>query len=346
MSTESPFITDFDIFSKFMDQNQTTPGDIRALEVFVKPYELLFKKYDKILIVSGDSFVHGDELADRLFIEDVPPDLPNLMTNPSDKQPDASKKALSLYTKWDNIAVDFRIKRQQQYDSLSMNEKITFWQRERELAFPKTLQDLRPDVLIINISGRGQSTERSTRVIFEVAFLLKRLFPDKLIESLCGMSFPDRTEERITTGYEEFLPHFHNPHNMWYQEYSRYYMEWYDDDTLMERYVENLLKFIGKMEMINVKIHFVLPQHCWNVIRRPIPVWTESELDFTDSWVEAFERYNYIFKSRLFPIQLPSNDTIKYLKSKNISIRHVGGHYTKPCHDLLAESLSEIICHP
>jgi len=333
-TTEYPLITDSSVLKKSRAKVINSNDDTEILQIGLLPtkniiekYRHLFKEKDKILVVSGDSFVHGDELADKDLPHYPGPARPQTGLN-GDPLYFAPKEQMLRFKKYKESLFE---RDQAKYDEL--------WVNERKKSFPMLIQQKRDDILVINLADRGESTQRNTRIIVEICASLKKEFPNKTIEAILGLSGPNRTEEITKHGYIWFhsgITHEKTSREnidikKLYGDYRKFFVNNLDNNSLIEKYAISLMWFFGCLDHLNIKYHLVLP----NTVLEHLQEWNYEKI--------FFEKYGFIMKEKFKPIEMLSDREISKFMVKNVPIMHIGGHYVDTVHEMMRDKLLSVI---
>lgn len=311
---EYPLILDKDLLDP-LEGKEGSVNDIN-FEVIIDKYKHLFEEKDKILIVAGDSFSHGDELGDT-----DRPDFPG-------------------FNKFHNFTPEedaLRKKRKEWHDyirrkelTFTLDELKVIWTKERNRSYPMLIQRERPDILVINLAKGGTSTTRNARLIINLTILLKELYPNKSIEVILGVSGHQRTEERIKHGYLSFIPsNFPDkttPYYNFFELYIELYLNYFDDDTLIEKWLFTLIHFVNIMNSLKVKHHLLV---------------TEVVLYYLNQnpyYKKLCEKYKLIIGNRLdFVLFLSVEEGLRYFYDAPIYLP--GGHYNSEIHEFFKNKI-------
>lgn len=143
-----------------------------VLDQLIQKYPNEFIK-DHIILICGDSFSNGDELAD----DQLPIWKGYFTTN---------NEPIGDYLKF--------IEDKEKLAPLFSDKSLELWKIERERVYAGVLQRELPEVLVINLSQSGAGPERNARILSESLIYLKNKFPNKRIDNYLGLSPFNRTE--------------------------------------------------------------------------------------------------------------------------------------------------------
>lgn len=308
-----PLITDKSV----LDPPSISQGSVDFINYddIVLKYQNLFEKHDKILIVSGDSFTHGDELAD--------PELPGFPGFMASGNFTGLEKFRRLHIKeaW------MKKKNQMLLSNLELNEQQ--WAKERTKSYPMLIQKERNDILVINFSRGGSSIYRNSRILREFSIYLKEKFPNKNIEVILGLSGHQRLEEITKYGYLSYLNNVSYDgtcHEGYYKCLSEMYLNHFDDKTLIERYLLNFMFFDFSMNSLGIRYHITSPKFVMDYLKE------------NSFYEEVYNKYRLLLQDKLEPIYFVTyDDEITFLKDEKIMMPC--GHYAPIVHEFLAIKL-------
>lgn len=286
-----------------------------------KNYEDTLSKNNRFLIVSGDSFSHGDELGDIDL-----PDFPGMQKYGMLKgQEEIDKdKAMEWYVNRGKVKLR------------NMDVENELWIKERERSYPMLIQQARPDVTVISFSKGGTSIYRNARLITDTALFLRSQFPAAKIEGILGLSGHIRTEIWTKHGFLIYMPTGVNytVGNMYCDCYSTYqdlYYNHFDDKMLIQQYVHQIAHFLSMMQTLDVKTHFTVPEI--------VMYWLEKEKKYYDA---AFHKYRHILTDKFNPMLfVTKREEQTIFKDKKIMMP--GGHYAQEIHHHLTKKLLSVV---
>jgi len=317
---EYPYLTDISIL-KFLP---TVIGHVTIIDwdkIFYK-YPEIWDKYDKILLVTGDSFTHGDELADT-EIEDFPGYL-------------SSKPAMTIEDR-EHIVISRKwfIERSKKRAQDEKHDDL-FWAKERLCSYPALIQKARPDILVISFAKGGSSIYRNTRLLIEACLFLKQN-TDKEIEVILGLSGHQRTEEIMKYGYCNFISpeisingNYSKEFQGYMELYSELYLNYYSDDVLIEKWYTQYLNFCSCMNTLDIKFQVTIPSL------------VEHWLNKNENHEKIYEKYKYLLDKFYKPIVLLTyTEEIRNFDHRKIIMP--GGHYAPEIHGFVTSKLLPVV---
>ena len=353
-----------------LDEERTIQNRSKSHRIIKKYFEHI-NKAKKILVVAGDSFSNGDELADHTIpnhpgvaypfccgydtsvhcIEDTypAPEEKTLMLNTKgekinlvlqdnfNSRPTEHKVEAALNDYFYGSAADFKKE--------IVNEHLCL---QRERCWVAKLQEMNPEVFVVNLSNSAQSTERSVRLILEFCFELRTHFPKKTVETILGLSFISRVETLMSNGYLNYCPTFPTP--KWdptmpmkkegdegIKLYDKLYINHYSDRNLVERYALALIRYFTTTDALNIQTSHtistdgVLQDFKQQVLHGPL-------VDI------FFRKYGVLLNNRFKPVpMLPKKLKRDTRNEKKYAIVNPSGHYTEYIHEKFAETMNNVI---
>lgn len=314
---EYPLITTQELLEKKGPEGE---GTIDFQKIFKTCAEELSKN-NQFLIIAGDSFTHGDELAD-VDLPDFPGCFRSKIENDADfKQ---REKANEWYTNKGKIKLK------------DLNFESQQWITERQRSYPMLFQLLRPDITVINFAKGGTSIYRNSRLITDCVLFLKKMYPNAKIEAILGLSGHQRTEVHTKYGFLTYMPTVvnytvNNTYQEFYKLYNELYYQHFSDDMLIEMYIRHIAEFIALMDVLKVKIHFTVPSL--------VIYWLEKNRIAYDAIVH---KYKLLLEHKFDPILFVTKreQSVTY---KDIKIMMPGGHYSQDVHHLMANKLLQVV---
>lgn len=248
----NPFLTDID--SVF--DNRLSPRQV------IEKYSDQLS--NDIVLVAGDSFSHGDGLADDLL-----PGWPGYILEPTWNS--RKQKLLSDIFNLGISLTEFRV-------------------IERERSWPGKLQELLPNKTVINVSTPGASVRKNVRLAISWATTIKKMRPDARVEIVIGLSNLSRTEICTSTGYTDFLPYYSTHLNEMLTDYKNFYMNYIDDRALVAQFVQDVMYMIATAEKLSYGLNFLYyGERSVGVDMNAItPIWNEMTAEIDETFLSKY----------------------------------------------------------
>jgi hypothetical protein len=293
---------------EFNTSPSVTNGDRLPASDLIKHSKWVFDDDSTLVLCVGDSFSHGDGLADI----DLFPEYPGHRTFYQDPATLKEKEAWSTLRHSQMITMG--------------QEKV--YAEERKLAWPSKLQKLRPDLQVINLSVSGGSSERAIRVATEWALEIKAQLPNKPVSIIIGLSHHTRHELVTCTTN---IPVRYNvadttktPRPTEYTLLKRLCEYYWDEKCHVSMFIKDISWIISLSKMMNFELNFLYYQQEYRNSRAWEPIYNRYKDVLTD----------YLPGTRLLILEEFAEDDLTVLYD---------GHYTSIVHENVAMRFSKLL---
>lgn len=270
-----------------------------------------------VVLCLGDSMVHGDDLADHLYFKDFE----NKLWYPESERlliPENEIRKIQEIVKNNKLPFEIWLDR---------------WKEERRRSWTNKLQNLRPDLVIINIAESGASQDKITRKMLSWLALIKKLEVVKKIDIILGVTLPGRIElykdGQYVSCFSGTIEHMTK-----YPVMQEYYLDYLDDGFLIDNYILNLENSLALAKAYDAEIKFLVynddyrTQRLNSFLGENQKIEIEKYLSFLSNLPES-KVFSYVHESQKLPPSVP--------------IKSLFRHFSEAVHDLLAKKFAEIL---